>query len=213
MIRHDMSLESLFFEFHEQRWDSCLSTESVVQSLGTPGCPRFPIPLVDRALLMELASYGMVVVEPPRSSPLVFRRSYLAVSTTVDKLFYKQWLIGLMLIIPTSMAVEIPGRWEGCGFRPSVRNAGGAIVLPNLYSIMTMILGVVDQEGISEVMLWSCKGLEGCLHTAALPSITVATVCPCGNFGWVGTPYAFNVVFRTLDVTPSMVRVSGTSTI
>ena len=103
-----MSLESLLFEFHEQRWDSCLSTESVVQSLGTPGCPRFPIPLVDRALLMELASYGMVVVEPPCSSPLVFRRSYLAVSTTVDKLFYKQWLIGSMLIIPTSMAVGIP---------------------------------------------------------------------------------------------------------
>ena len=28
----------------------------------------------------------------------------------------------------------------------------------------------------------------------------LTTICPCGNFGWVGTPYAFNVVFRTLDV-------------
>ena len=58
------------------------------------------------SLLMELATYGMVVVEPPSfipcSSPSVFRRSYLAVSTTVDKLFYKQWLIGSMLIIPTN---------------------------------------------------------------------------------------------------------------
>ena len=54
------------------------------------------------------------------------------------------------------------------------------------------------------------KGLEGCLHTAAFPFITVASVrlevgvrtddYLCGNFGWVGTPYAFNVVFRTLDV-------------
>ena len=89
-----MSLESLLFEFHEQRWDSYLSPESVVQSLGTPECPRFPIPSVDRARLMELTSYRMVVVEPPGfvpcSTPLVFRRSYLAVSTTVDKLFYKQ---------------------------------------------------------------------------------------------------------------------------
>ena len=98
---------------------------------------------------MEMATYGMVVVEPPGfvpcPSPPVFRRTYIAVSTTVDKLFYKQWLIGSMLIIPTSMAVEIPGRWEGRDFRPSVRNAGGAIVLPNLYAIMAMILGVVDQ--------------------------------------------------------------------
>ena len=28
----------------------------------------------------------------------------------------------------------------------------------------------------------------------------LTTICPCGNFGWVGTPYAFNVVSRTLDV-------------
>jgi len=119
-----MSLESLLFEFHEQRW------ESVVQSLGTPECLRFPIPSVDRARLRELASYGMVVVEPPGfvpcSSPLLFRRSYLGVSTTVDELFSKQWLIGSMLI----MAVEISGQWEGRGFRTSVRNAWGAIVLP-----------------------------------------------------------------------------------
>ena len=137
LIRQDMSLESLLFEFHEQRCDSYQSPESVVQSLGTPECPRFPIPSVDRARLMELASYEMVVVEPPRfvpcSSPLVFRRSYLAVSTTVDKLFFKQWLIGSMLIIPTSMAMEIPGRWEGRGFRPSVRNAGCEIVLKRYY--------------------------------------------------------------------------------
>ena len=97
-----MSLESLLFEFHEQRRDSYLSPESVMRSLGTPECPRFPVPSVDRARLMELATYGMVVVEPPGfvpcSSPPVFRRSYLAVSTTVDKLFYKQWLIDSMLI-------------------------------------------------------------------------------------------------------------------
>ena len=108
LIRHDMSLESLLFEFHKQRRDSYLSPESVVRSLGTPECPRFPVPSVDRARLMELATYGMVVVEPPGflpcSSPPVFRRSYLAVSTTVDKLFYKQWIN-----YSTSMAVEIPG--------------------------------------------------------------------------------------------------------
>ena len=52
---------------------------------------------------MELATFGMVVSEPPGfqlcSSPPVFRRSYLDVSSTVDKLFYKQWLLGSMLII------------------------------------------------------------------------------------------------------------------
>ena len=62
---------------------------------------------------MELATYGMVVSEPPGfhpcPSPPVFRRSYLEVSTTVDKLFYKQWQMGSMLIIPTSMALQIPG--------------------------------------------------------------------------------------------------------
>ena len=60
---------------------------------------------------MELATYGMIVSEPPgfRScpSPPVFRRSYLEVSTTVDKLFYKQWLTGSMLIIPTVLAMQI----------------------------------------------------------------------------------------------------------
>jgi len=77
-----------------------------MKSLGTTECPRFPLPSVDRA------TSEIVVVEPPGfvpcSSPPVFRRSYLAVSTTVNKLFFKQWLIGSMLIIPTSMAVEIP---------------------------------------------------------------------------------------------------------
>ena len=104
-----------------------------LESLGTPECPRFPIPSVDRARLMELATYGMVVVEPPGfvpcSSPPVFRRSYLAVSTTVDKLFYKKWLIGSMLIIPTSMEVEIPGihfrnpSWAVKSGAPQGRNA------------------------------------------------------------------------------------------
>ena len=37
---------------------------------------------------MELATYGMRVSEPPGSV------SYLEVLTTVDKLFYKQWLTG-----------------------------------------------------------------------------------------------------------------------
>ena len=71
-----MPLESLLFEFHEQQRDSYLSPESVMRSLGTPECPRFPVPSVDRARLMELATYGMVVVEPPGfvpcSSPPVF---------------------------------------------------------------------------------------------------------------------------------------------
>ena len=59
LIRHDMSIESLLFEFHEQRRDSYLSTESVMKSLGPPECPRFPIPSVDMARLMEMATYGM----------------------------------------------------------------------------------------------------------------------------------------------------------
>ena len=54
------------------------------------------------------------------------------------------------------------------------------------------------------------KGPERGIHTASLPSFSVAsvrtgiggltTICPCGNFGWVGTPYAFNVVLHMLDV-------------
>ena len=42
LIRHDMSLESLLLEFHEQRRGSYLSPESVMRSLGTPESPRFP---------------------------------------------------------------------------------------------------------------------------------------------------------------------------
>ena len=85
--------------------------------------PRFPIPRVDRDRLVTLATYGMMVSEPPGfqpyPSPPVFRRSYLEVSSTVDKLFHKQWLLGSMLIIPTVMATQVPGihfgnpSWEG----------------------------------------------------------------------------------------------------
>ena len=89
--------------FHELRRNSYLSSESVRRSLGTQTSHR----------LMELASYGMVVSGPPRfhpcPSPPDFRRSYLEVTSTVDKLFYKQWQMGLMLSIPSSMALEIPG--------------------------------------------------------------------------------------------------------
>ena len=35
LLRHNMSLESLLYEFHEQRRDSYLSPESVQRSLGT----------------------------------------------------------------------------------------------------------------------------------------------------------------------------------
>ena len=102
-----------------------------------------------------------------------------------------------MLIIPTSMALEIPGIHFGHpswavksgapqgrnvhdisysevpehilnGSRPSGRSwlqtrcedRWGPIHLLNLHAIMTMILGVVDREGISEVLLWA-KDLKG----------------------------------------------------
>ena len=195
LLRHNMSLESLLYKFHEQRRDSYLSPESVQRSLGTISQPRFPIPRVDRDRLVELATYGMLVSEPsgfqPCPSPPVFRRSYLEVSSTVDKLFYKQWLLGSMLIIPTVIATQVPGTHFGnpswavkagapqgrnvpvhdisyCeapehilnGSRPSGRSwlqaectrRWGPIVLPDLHAILRMILGVVDREGIEEVL-------------------------------------------------------------
>ena len=86
----------------------------------------------------------------------------------------------------------------------------GPIVLPDLHAIMRMILRVVDREGIDEVMLWA-KDLKGPFTLLRFhPSQSrlfalglacgLTTICSCGNFGWVGTPYAFNVVSRTLDV-------------
>jgi hypothetical protein len=57
----------------------------------------------------------------------------------------------------------------------------GTIFLPNLHAIMTMILGVIDREGITKVRFHPSQsrlfalGLEG---------------------GLVPTPYAFNVVSR-----------------
>ena len=69
LLRHHMSLESLLYEFHEQRRDSYLSPESVQRSIGTPTRPRFPIVQEDRDRLMELATYGMVVSEPPGFLP------------------------------------------------------------------------------------------------------------------------------------------------
>ena len=110
LLRHDMSLESLLFEFHERRRSSYLSPESVRRSLGDPSNPRFLVPQVDWDRLMDLASYGMMVSEPPGFQPCSSPpRSYLEVSTTVDKLFYKQWLSGAMLIIPTVMAEQLSG--------------------------------------------------------------------------------------------------------
>ena len=77
LLRHNMSLESLLYEFHEQRRDSYLSPESVQRSLGTIPQPRFLIPRMDRDRLVEWATYGMIVSEPvfqPCPSPPVFRR-------------------------------------------------------------------------------------------------------------------------------------------
>ena len=65
LLRHIMSLESLLYKFHERRRDSYLSPESVQRSLGTISQPRFPIPRVDMDRLFELATYGMLVSEPP----------------------------------------------------------------------------------------------------------------------------------------------------
>jgi len=86
----------------------------------------------------------------------------------------------------------------------------GSIELSDLQAIVRMILGVVDREGIDEVMVWA-KDLKGAFILLRFhPSQSrlfalglecgLTTICPCGNFGWVGTPYAFNVVSRTLDV-------------
>jgi len=251
LLRHDISLESLLLEFHERRRNSYLSPESVRRSLGDPSNPRFPVPQVDLDRLIDLACYGMMVSEPPGvqpcSSPPEFRRSYLEISTTVDKLFYKQWLSGAILIIPTLMAEQLSGihfgnpSWAVKSGAPQGRNVDdisycktpehnlhgsrpvgrawlqaectrrrGPMVLPDLHVIMRMIVGVVDREGIDEAVLW-VKDLKGaftllCFHPSQsrLFALGLAcgltTICPCGNFGWVGTPYAFNVVSRTLDV-------------
>ena len=92
---------------------SYLSSESVQRCWVPSRCYGFSIPRKDRDRLVDLTTYGMIVSETPRfrpcPSPPVFPRSYLEVSTTVDKLLYKQWLLGLILIIPTVMAVQIPG--------------------------------------------------------------------------------------------------------
>jgi hypothetical protein len=56
LLRHDMSLESLLFEFHERCRNTYLSPESVRRSLGDPSNPRFPVPQVDWDRLTELAS-------------------------------------------------------------------------------------------------------------------------------------------------------------
>jgi len=58
-------------------------------------------------------------------------------------------------------------------------------------------------------MLWA-KDLKGPSLLRFYPSQSrlfalglecgLTTICPYGNFGWVGTPYAFNVVSRTLEV-------------
>ena len=61
---------------------------------------------------------------------------------------------------------------------------------------------VVDREGISEVMLWA-KDLKGTFtllrfHPSqdwSVDSLSSARV----EIWWVGTPYAFNVISRTLD--------------
>jgi hypothetical protein len=80
LLRHHMSLESLLYEFHEQRRDSYLSPESVRRSIGTPTCPRFPVPQRDRDRLMELATYGMVVSEPPGFHPCLSPQNFVVVT-------------------------------------------------------------------------------------------------------------------------------------
>ena len=57
LLRHDMLLESLLYEFNELQRDSYLSPESVLRSLGPPSRPRFPVPQMDRVRLMELTTY------------------------------------------------------------------------------------------------------------------------------------------------------------
>jgi len=72
--QHHMSLESMLYAFHEERRARYLSPESVISD------PRFVIPLIDRMLLVELATLSMVVQEPPGFRPCPSPSTELPVS-------------------------------------------------------------------------------------------------------------------------------------
>ena len=212
----------------------------------------------DVQLLRELAEKGIhIIVDEiddsaerftPRSDPDAepLRSLYVQVQGVVNAGMQKQWEQDELFIIPTEMAIGIPGihytpiHWGPKnghkGGRPlfdakankmgsalNSRNAKAALKLkykeikhPTIETVILMILLFVDEKmeelgdafSWDDLVLWKCDLANAFgqlffqpedVHLMASALTDLLTVIYyCGQFGWTGLPYAFQVVTRIL---------------
>ena len=99
-----------------------------------------------------------------------------------------------------------------------VRERWGQIIHPTLTDLVAMINRLSDQHGRDNLVLWkqdlaNAFGLMDVLPESARLSANslddnVTLVYIVGFFGWTGTPYAFNVITKALEV-EAVKRVKG----
>lgn len=204
----------------------------------------------DFSRLMRIAE-GISISTPadfvPSATPPEMRTKYKKhVANAVNKLLYKQWKAGTVLLLPTAAVKAIPGvhfspqHWttkpgKACGrclcdvansdgqsvplnglgalgkeeMRRVMTEEWGPIVHPSVTDLALMLWRAVSRYGADSLELWKLD-LSGAFNLMDIaPSSAkllafeltggMSVIHVTGMFGWVGTPYCFQVVTRVLS--------------
>jgi hypothetical protein len=84
----------------------------------------------------------------------------------------------------------------------------GEIIHPTLHDIVSMILEMTDQYGWDKIILWKHNLTDAFMLLDIVPESAqllankltenMTLIYMVGMFGWVGTPYAFDIITRSL---------------
>ena len=228
------------------------SRQRVEQSFGIDGSLYPALTPEDFRRLLRLADVGVDIPKPGRFVPVrtlaPLRTKYIQVQSAVHKILAKQAISGTVVILPTTLATEIPGihlhnsqhwtlkRGKPCGrtiadlsntpdpllhcplngstieerlvLTQDCISLYGPIKLPTIQELLLMVLQVADEHGWESICLWKMD-LQGAFNLLWInPDDTPLLAFPLTNdlvvihlvgiFGWLGMPFAFNVLSRTL---------------
>lgn len=109
---------------------------------------------------------------------------------------------------------------ERAELRDRIEAHWGTISHPTLHSLMCMVSAAADEHGWDSILLWK-KDLQGAFNLlwfaptmvhllAFLLTNDVVVIHLAGMFGWVGMPFAFEVITRCLRILVAAV-ISGRS--